>query len=106
MEKTKSSEVQKQKQFWSGYSDDYLKNLYKDAIEYPSLIVRHNYILELIDAEPTGKKSIVDIGCGPGEMLSDLIERGHDVCGVDIAEGMLEVAEKNVKESTRNICWI
>jgi ubiquinone/menaquinone biosynthesis C-methylase UbiE len=85
------------KHFWSDSAERYLATLYKDATEYPALIMRHNYILDLLDSR-LGR--VLDIGCGPGEMVSNLIAKGHEVYGVDIAEGMLRVASKNVAEKS------
>ena len=37
---------------------------------------------------------ILDAGCGPGHHASFLAERGHDVVGVDLSEGMLRIARR------------
>jgi ubiquinone/menaquinone biosynthesis C-methylase UbiE len=42
---------------------------------------------------------VADIGCGPGEMLIDLMKRGHKVVGVDIAIGMLHTAAENIAKA-------
>jgi ubiquinone/menaquinone biosynthesis C-methylase UbiE len=81
------------KEVWSSWSEDYYRSLYKDVKEYPSLVMRHKYILDLFDQD--GKR-ILDIGCGPGEMIRDLSARNCEVCGVDISAGMLEVARQNL----------
>ncbi|CAB1055274.1 hypothetical protein D1BOALGB6SA_7 [Olavius sp. associated proteobacterium Delta 1] len=95
MQTFEKSEYQKHREFWSDFADDYLENLYKNVKEYPSLVLRHRYILEMFESDG---KYVADIGCGPGEMICDLIERGCRVFGVDIAEGMLEVAAKNIRK--------
>lgn len=91
--------IPEQKEFWSNWSEDYHKSLYRDVKEYPSLIARHNYILDLFDQDG---KLILDIGCGPGEMIRDLLKRQCRVWGLDIAEGMLRVAQKNLEEKAGN----
>ncbi|HVN95533.1 MAG TPA: class I SAM-dependent methyltransferase [Syntrophorhabdaceae bacterium] len=88
-----------QKNIWSTWSEDYFKTLYKDVTEYPALVLRHKYILDLFDLD--GKK-ILDIGCGPGEMVKDLLSRGCQVFGMDIAEGMLKVARNNLEKWSGN----
>ncbi len=41
---------------------------------------------------PAGE-SVLDLGCGAGEPIAQfLIDRGYNVCGVDFAEPMLEIA--------------
>lgn len=41
---------------------------------------------------------IVDLGCGTGSLSLLLAEAGHDVCGVDLSAGMLEVAKKKAEK--------
>jgi glycosyltransferase involved in cell wall biosynthesis len=41
----------------------------------------HTQLLALIGPPP---RKILDLGCGPGELAHVLIERGHDVVGVDL----------------------
>lgn len=96
MEKENRDLFANRKEIWSSWSEDYYRSLYKDIKEYPSLVMRHRYILELFDQ---GGKRVLDIGCGPGEMLQDLSEQGCEVCGVDISAGMLEVAKKNLQSA-------
>ena len=62
MKGSKDGNAQKQKQFWSASAEVYFEELYKDVKEYPSLLLRHRYILDLVDS--TGGK-VLDIGCGP-----------------------------------------
>ena len=93
MRQSKTTDTAGQKEFWSEWSDDYYKDLYKDVENYPSLILRHKYILDLFDQ---AEKRVLDIGCGPGEMVRDLLKRKCRVYGVDIAEGMLKVARNNL----------
>lgn len=84
-----------QKEFWTEFSEKYHKDFYTDVEEYPSLVLRHNYILDMLDKK---NKRVLDIGCGPGEMMIDLMSRGYEVVGVDIAEGMLAVAKENIQK--------
>lgn len=81
--------------FWSNIAEQYLLNQYKEIRGYPSLQVRQHYILDLFD-QNNGK--ILDVGCGPGELMIELMRRGCDVCGVDIAPEMLRVAERNIRD--------
>ncbi len=41
---------------------------------------------------------VLDCGCGPGFFSILMSNDGHDVEAIDISEGMLKVAESNVKE--------
>jgi ubiquinone/menaquinone biosynthesis C-methylase UbiE len=42
----------------------------------------------------TGKKKILDVGCGTGFLSLILAELGHEVVGIDLSEGMLSKARK------------
>ena len=49
---------------------------------------RRDRTLEVLQSTPAGK--VLDIGCGPGVMVSELLDLGHEVWGVDVAPGMIE----------------
>ena len=49
------------------------------------------------DIDLNNYKSILDIGCGTGALCSVLVEKKMDVTGVEVAEKMLRIAEKQVK---------
>lgn len=51
----------------------------------------------------TGRESLLDLGCGNGFILRDVVSRlrcGAYTVAVDISPAMLELAKKNV-----NVCW-
>ena len=53
---------------------------------------------QILSHFPEGKVlRILDIGCGPAFFSIILSEKGHDVTGVDGADGMLKQARKNVE---------
>ena len=69
-----------------GYESKYMDiSLYQGAI---------NRFLEIIDRP---EATILDVGCGPGNISKYLLERSPAVhiIGVDIAENMVELAQKN-----------
>jgi len=43
------------------------------------------------------KGEVLDLGCGTGEFIYRLLKDDFAVTGVDISEGMLEMAEKKIK---------
>jgi ubiquinone/menaquinone biosynthesis C-methylase UbiE len=55
--------------------------------------------IQLLDkfAEKVGKGKVLDAGCGPGRDTEYLTEKGLDVTGIDLAEGMIEHAKDNKK---------
>ncbi len=63
-----------------------------------ALRVRQERVLELLD-QPNGK--ILDIGCGPGILVRQLLLTGHEVWGVDASPGMIEECHKRFGPSER-----
>ena len=55
-------------------------------------VAREDRPFYLALADQLSPRSIVDIGCGTGEITCALAERGYQVTGVDPAPAMLEVA--------------
>lgn len=65
-------------------------------------------ILELVDDYCQGRvMRILDVGCGPGVIMEEMLARGHSVVAMDISENMVRCArEKAAKyESSGNICF-
>jgi glycosyltransferase involved in cell wall biosynthesis/uncharacterized UPF0146 family protein len=58
----------------------------------PSTDSSHGIVLELVPM--TGPLRVLDVGCGPGWVASELRRRGHDVTGVDL------VADEGIAERT------
>lgn len=50
--------------------------------------------------------SILDMGCGTGRHAVELAKRGYRVTGVDISEGMLEVARKKAETEDVSVRWV
>ena len=50
-------------------------------------------VLSLIEKD--GVKSILDLGCGTGEITKFLYDEGYQVTGLDSSEAMLEMARRN-----------
>ncbi len=58
-----------------------------------SFRIRRQRVLEMIDTVfPVAKGAkVLDVGCGPGIMVAELVERGFEqVIGADLAEAMVE----------------
>jgi SAM-dependent methyltransferase len=60
-----------------------------------SYVTRRQYVLEMLDAVKT-RGRLLDVGCGPGVLVPDLVRRGWRVNGVDLSSGMLAAARRAV----------
>lgn len=61
-----------------------------------SLRPTREYILSLF-SENTISKKVLDLGCGPGELINELFVKNPnlDIVGLDFSEGMLNVSKEN-----------
>lgn len=60
--------------------------------------MRDDLLAPLLDRLPTGR--VLDAACGSGAVTRQLLDRGHDVVGVDGSPGMLGLARRAVPEAT------
>ncbi|NPB03169.1 MAG: class I SAM-dependent methyltransferase [Thermotogae bacterium] len=54
------------------------------------------YISRILQFARIRVKRILEIGCGTGNLTKHLIAMGYEVVGVDLSEGMLEIARKKL----------
>lgn len=86
---TKKDLSKQEKMNFDSYSTDYQLKLYETAkLTEPEQ--------ELFGAYLRNKKyHILDIGCGGGRTTTHLSKMGHEVIGVDVVPGMIELAKKD-----------
>jgi ubiquinone/menaquinone biosynthesis C-methylase UbiE len=88
--------------FFDSVADSYLgENYLSLAGKYPTLMIRHLRILNLIPEE-TG--TVLDAGCGSGALLHDLTLNGHRAIGFDISPQMIQAARGDNVLSPRKRC--
>jgi ubiquinone/menaquinone biosynthesis C-methylase UbiE len=74
---------------------EYDKEFYQEPGYYPILQYRHNYILKRIaELNLPENVKILDIGCGPGQMIADLMQKRYELWGIDISEQMIDIAKR------------
>jgi ubiquinone/menaquinone biosynthesis C-methylase UbiE len=57
------------------------------------IIKRKDVVLRFVDKFSACKSiNILDVGCGAGVFMKEMLDRGHAVTGIDITEGMLKQA--------------
>jgi SAM-dependent methyltransferase len=68
--------------------------------------MRLRYDMTLEHCVPILRRSVLDIGCGPGHYGIELAKRGaSEVLGIDFADGMLDIARQAAHDaSVQDIC--
>lgn len=69
-----------------------------DLNTYSTIENRHNGVFEVMKNYPSGS-ALLDVGCGTGQLVIEASQRGWTSLGVDFAKEMIEISEKNNKES-------
>lgn len=61
--------------------------------------MRLRYLRTIEGCRPIEGRTVLDVGCGPGHYCIALAERGASrVCGIDFAEGMIDLAGRNAAQ--------
>jgi len=90
------------KNYYEKEAEDYQQEFYQSDSSYPTLRIRHNYILEMVrDMDLPSPCSILDVGCGTGELVIDLMSPNREIYGIDISSNMIKIARE--KSSTSEI---
>lgn len=57
-------------------------------------------ICDYYASTPTGTrhKSILDVGCGTGQLVQHFLSKGYDTVGIDLSQPMLTLAEENTRQ--------
>lgn len=91
------------KDYYEKEAFDYDKEFYINEGKYPTLRYRHNYILQMLsEIDIEGNAKILDVGCGPGEMVKDLVKFNRKIYGIDIADEMVKIAKERISNEFKN----
>ncbi len=90
--------------YYEGEAREYDQQFYGTTKGYPTLQYRHRYMLDMaLSLNLPNDARILDIGCGPGEMVLDLARKQWKIWGIDIAQAMIDIAkEKAAKAQVTN----
>ena len=84
------------RQHFEEHAEDWLAIYSGEGLNALNIQLRKERVLKLIDSLSLPEATYaLDLGCGTGLMCVELLRRGFRVLGVDVAEGMLELARKN-----------
>ncbi|MCB9456176.1 MAG: class I SAM-dependent methyltransferase [Anaerolineaceae bacterium] len=75
---------------YSAVAEEYAEKFFGELAHKP----KDCELLDRFAAMTAGKGRVCDLGCGPGQIARYLHERGVEVCGIDLAPGMVEVARR------------
>ncbi|MCS6824408.1 MAG: methyltransferase domain-containing protein [Cytophagaceae bacterium] len=103
----KDKETEDVKKFFHGYAQDFdsiyghtknrsLLDKIADKLFRQSMYRRYEECVK--ETMKPEIKTVLDIGCGSGHYCEAFLKQGKKVTGIDIAEGMLEIAKKKTKE--------
>jgi len=83
---------QKVRDFHDAAAGEYRTQRYRgDTCEGLAYITRKEIVLAMADAVPG---TVLDLGCGPGILIEDLLRIGHSVYSADLSMEMIEQARR------------
>jgi ubiquinone/menaquinone biosynthesis C-methylase UbiE len=89
------------KEYYESEATDYNQEFYESKNSYPTLRYRQNYILNMIKSlNLSNESTILDAGCGPGDLLLAIDKKYSALNGIDIAEEMIVIANKKLHTQT------
>ena len=88
---------------WTLSSVDYNANKYnKDDISKQQFLIRQEIVIDTMIENGIKSGSLLDCGCGNGENIVALHDKGFNVDGFDISEGMLKNVRNNLQINNIN----
>jgi ubiquinone/menaquinone biosynthesis C-methylase UbiE len=84
--------------YFNRVSSDYFKRYTEHSPGGYAFRVRKQRLLELLDGE---RGRVLDIGCGPGVLVPEMLSRGFEFWGVDAAPNMIEECCKSFGDRAR-----
>lgn len=75
------------------------------ATDYSNIENRHNAVLATMGAYPEGS-TLVDVGSGAGQLAIEASKRGWNATGVDFAEEMIAISQKNNIEAGASATFV
>lgn len=74
---------------------------YTQRGKYSPLLFRQHYCEQMVeDANLPAGASVLDVGCGPGELLLSLARKGYEPWGIDISSSMVRTAREVARQAS------
>lgn len=89
--------------YFRAHADDWQRKAV--AADYSNIENRHNAVLAAMRAYPEGS-TLVDVGSGAGQLAIEASKRGWNAVGVDFADEMVALSEKNNAEAGANARFV
>jgi 2-polyprenyl-3-methyl-5-hydroxy-6-metoxy-1,4-benzoquinol methylase len=84
--------------YFNEYADDWHNKARSTAQTKVNVIQqRNNYVLQVI-RERLATASALDVGCGTGDLVCDIVRQGVTATGVDFAPEMIEIAQTKARQ--------
>ncbi len=81
-------------EYWTEAAEKYKQTAYKKQARYPFYEVRLDLVRDLLKDRSQG--TLLDAGCGGGNVLLDFLKLGWDGYGCDLVEPMVDLARENL----------
>jgi 2-polyprenyl-3-methyl-5-hydroxy-6-metoxy-1,4-benzoquinol methylase len=85
--------------FFDAHAERYEENVFTQNTQFEVEFISRLYPL------PVGSR-ILDVGCGTGRHCIEFARRGYRMTGLDLSEGMLEVARRNAESAGVQVDWV
>lgn len=79
-------------------SYEFLAEIYDDLMRDVDYSAWADYLMGLVLDQGDKPLNILELGCGTGNITTELLQRGYEVVGIDISEEMLEIAEEKTED--------
>lgn len=98
------NKVQQYKEWFDKNNEEWLLGAYGHTdYEYPVGQHRVRILMNAVADDKMTGKSVLDIGCGGGDISYAMAERGADVIGIDMSDSMLKVANRRKKTDYKDL---
>ncbi|MFW2404285.1 MAG: class I SAM-dependent methyltransferase, partial [Gammaproteobacteria bacterium] len=93
---------------WEHRSDQRFVDYYAEASQSPETMARFGSVMEKLLAilgpeRATETLSVADVGCGAGVQAMMWAGKGHDVHGLDVNSGLIELATSRAAGADLNV---